>query len=135
MPHHREPGAPAIPELPGLTQQSRAHVWLAAQEALVPIVGQGGFAALYQRCLHLAQRDHPWLAAADEDAGGVLRFESLLQALSQQPPARAAAAQEQLLRDFLDILANLIGPALVERLLGSVVVVPPNGPPEQDRLP
>jgi hypothetical protein len=109
--------------------------WLALQVALVPIVGQGGFAALYQRCLHLAQRDHPWLPAANEDEARPLRFEPLLQALSQQPPARAAAAQEQLLRRFLDILANLIGPALVERLLGSVVVVPSNGPPQQDRLP
>jgi hypothetical protein len=135
MAHHFKPVRPTSPHLrsapaPGLAVAD----WLALQSALVPIVGQGGFAALYQRCLYFAQRDHPWLSAAREGDGDgdALRFEPLLLALSRQPPACAAAAQEQLLRSLLDILANLIGPALVERLLGSVVVVPSNGPSGQD---
>lgn len=106
--------------------------WLALQSALVPIIGQGGFIALYLRCLHLAQPAYPWLSEADESGERALSFEPLLQALSRQPAAGAAQAQDRLLRTFLGILANLIGPALVQRLLGSVVVVPSSGPPEQD---
>jgi hypothetical protein len=109
--------------------------WEALESALVPIIGQGGFVALYQRCLHLAMPDHPWLSAAADISERGAGFEPLLQALSQQPPERAAAAHEHLLRSFLDILANLIGPSLVQRLLGSAVVVPPSDPPEQDALP
>jgi hypothetical protein len=107
-------------------------IWLALQSALVPIIGQGGFIALYQRCLHLAQPACPWLSEADESGERALRFEPLLQALSRQPAAEAAQAQGRLLQSFLDILANLIGPALVQRLLGSVVVVPTSGSSEQD---
>lgn len=116
---------------PGAAEAART-TWLALQSALVPIIGQGGFIALYRRCLHLAQPAHPWLSDADESGDRALRFEPLLQALSCQGAAGAAQAQEHLLRTFLDILANLIGLSLVQRLLGSVVVVPSSGPPEQD---
>ncbi len=105
------------------------------QSALVPIIGQGGFDALYQRCLHLALPRHPWLSQVTASEPPDPGFQSLLRALSQHPPQDAAAAQEFLLRSFLDILANLIGPSLVQRLLGTVVVVPSSGPPEQDPLP
>lgn len=116
---------------PGAAEAART-TWLALQSALVPLVGQGGFVALYRRCLHLTESAHPWLTDADEAGEQVLRFEPLLLALARQAPATALEAQEHLLRTFLDILSNLIGPSLVQRLLGSVVVFPSSRPPAQD---
>jgi hypothetical protein len=116
---------------PGAAEAART-TWLALQSALVPIIGQGGFIALYRRCLHLAQPAYPWLSEADESGERHLRFEPLLQALSRESSPAAAQAQEHLVRTFLSVLANLIGPALAQRLLGSVVVLPPSSPSEQN---
>jgi len=137
MPRLPEPAAPAPRQPP---EGAAAHAlaigkWLALQSALVPIIGQGGFAALYQRCLHLVQPAHPWLAAAEESRDRALHFEPLRQALSQAESAQAALAQDQLLQTFLDVLGNLIGPSLVERLVGPALVSPSSSPAGQDPLP
>lgn len=119
----------------GTAPDVQAQAWLALQEALVPIIGHAGFVALYQRCLHLAGPQHPWLSQAENVAPGAFSFEPLQRALSQQPPHDAAAVQALLLRSFLDILTNLIGPSLVQRLLGTAVVASFEPPPEQDSPP
>jgi len=119
----------------GAASDAQVGPWLAVQAALVPIIGQAGFVALYQRCLHLALPQHPWLSQAENVASGDFSFEPLQRALSQQPPHDAAAVQALLLRSFLDILTNLIGPSLVQRLLGTAVVAPFEPPPEQDSPP
>ncbi|MED5619151.1 hypothetical protein [Ideonella sp. BN130291] len=109
--------------------------WKAVQAALVPIVGQGGFVALYRRSLHLTCVGHPWLAAADEGTERSADFQALLHVLRGQPPEQAQAANEQLLQSFQAILASLIGASLVQRLLGAVLVVPPIGHAEQGPFP
>ena len=136
MSNHAPPAStgPPTPDA-GVAPDIDIATWQSMQSALVPIIGQGGFDALYQRCLHLALPRYPWLSQAAITHPPGSGFGSLLSASSQHPPQDAAAAQEFLLRSFLDILANLIGPSLVQRLLGTVVVVPPSGPPEQDPLP
>lgn len=131
------PASPAPPSPPGSTEASNTEVaaWLALQSALEPIIGRGGFGALYQRCLHLALHDHPWLSEAQEAGDRAWSFEPLLRALSQQPPRQAAAAQAQLMRSFVDLLANLIGPSLVQRLLGTADPLAPSASRQQDPLP
>lgn len=124
--------APRSPSSAAAAQEKALETWQAVEVALVPIIGQGGFAALYQRCLHLAVAQHPWLSSVGEDGAQVVDFNRLLQALALQPPEQASAAQACLLRSFTAILANLIGPSLVQRLLGSVGGLAPNGLPEQD---
>lgn len=135
MSRHSDPAlqVPASTPEAGTGQEPIIATWVAVQSALVPVIGQGGFASLYQRCLHLAMPVHPWLSEAHESGDGAFRFEPLRQALSQQRPEQAAEAQAFLLQTLLNVLANLIGPSLVQRLLGSVVSVSPTIAPEHSR--
>lgn len=137
MPHRPEPAPQPLTQMPSgeAARQSPVERWSALRAALVPIVGEAGFAALYQRCLHLTLAKHPWLSAVAEDDDTGLGFASLRQAMSRQPPAQAAAAQDALLERFLATLADLIGPSLVHRLLGPAASLPTNDPPEQDSRP
>ncbi len=110
--------------------------WAAIDGALAPIVGRRGIAALYKRSLHLALADHPWLAAAYEGALQPGDFTSLHAALSQQTGANAAAAQDAIVQTFQDLLNNLIGQSLTQRLLQAagahLQAVPPSRTPSHD---
>lgn len=119
----------------GAALDAELEVWLGLQAALVPIIGHAGFVAVFQRCLHLALPRHPWLSQAENVAPGDFSFEPLQRALSRQPPQDAEAVRVLLLGSFLDILTNLIGPSLLQRLLGTAVVAPIETPPEQDSPP
>lgn len=92
-------------------------VWTAIDGALSPVIGPRGNAALYKRSLHLARAEHPWLAAAYEGAVQPGDYGALRAALAQQAPADASKAQDELLHIFHDLLADLIGRSLTERLL------------------
>ncbi|MBC7858431.1 MAG: hypothetical protein H7Z39_06555, partial [Burkholderiaceae bacterium] len=37
-------------------------VWQALARALIPLIGEKGFAILFARCVHLTRGAHPWLA-------------------------------------------------------------------------
>ena len=109
--------------------------WTAIDGALAPIVGPRGIAALYRRSVHLAVADHPWLAVAYEGALQPGDFNSLRAALSQQTAQNAAAAHDAMLKTFQDLLDNLIGRSLTQRLLQSVQDQPSSGDAVQDNLP
>ena len=91
--------------------------WVAIDGALSPVIGARGTAALYQRSVHRALQDHPWLAAAYEGALQPGDFASLRAAMSQQTGANSAAAHDAILQTFQDLLDNLIGRSLTQRLL------------------
>lgn len=110
-------------------------VWRAVDGALSPIVGRCGIAALYKRSLHLVLTDYPWLAAAYEDALEPGDFDSLRAALSQQTAHDAAAAHDATLQTFQDLLDNLIGRSLTQRLLQNVRDQPSSGDAVQDNSP
>jgi hypothetical protein len=86
-------------------------------KALSGVIGQRGCAALFQRSLHLASSDYPWLGAAYSGAAESGAFGALRSVLAQQTPEQAAAAHDSLLQTFLDLLADLIGESLTRRLL------------------
>lgn len=109
--------------------------WRAIDAALAPIVGRRGIAALYKRSLHLVLTDYPWLAAAYEGALEPGDFDSLRAALSQQTAANAATAQDAMLQTFQDLLDNLIGRSLTQRLLQSVWDQPSSGEAVQKQSP
>jgi hypothetical protein len=91
--------------------------WRAIDLALSPIIGKGGFAALYKRSLHLTCQEFPWLEvtpAASLHPDGLARLQA---SLSLQPGIDAAAANSCLLRHFSDLLTSLLGATLAERLL------------------
>ena len=109
--------------------------WRAIVAALSPIVGRRGIAALYKRSLLLVLPDYAWLAAAYEGALEPGDFDSLRAALSQQTAENAAAAQDAVLQTFQDLLDNLIGRSLTQRLLQSVWDQPSSSEAVQDKSP
>jgi len=95
--------------------------WRKIDDALSPIIGHAGTAALFKRSLYLAGADQPALTAMAEVETAPGDFALLRETLAQQSSAHAAAAvQAALLQTFLDLLTSLIGSALTERLLRSV---------------
>jgi hypothetical protein len=95
-------------------------IWRSVADALSPIIGSGGVAALYRRSLHVSRTAHPWLAPTPADgslAGELAALQALLQ---QQARDEAASATRTMLRTFDDLLVSLIGASLTEQLLASV---------------
>ena len=102
-------------------------VWSAIDKALSPVIGQRGSAALYQRSLHLARADYPWLGAAYQGDAERYGFDVLRAALAQQIPEDAAAAHDRILHTFIDQLTALIGASLTQRLLQPAWELPSSG--------
>jgi hypothetical protein len=107
-------------------------MWHDIDAVLSPIIGQRGVAALYKRSLYLVRADYPWLAVVHEGALKPDEFAALQTALLQQTSSNAATASGALLQTFFDLLTNLIGKSLTERLLRSVWVNTTGGNAEQD---
>jgi hypothetical protein len=91
-----------------------------AAEALTPILGAGGVAALYNRSVHLAGQTHTWMAAAKAGVPAAMDLAALTSLIERQTPTDAAAGGGLLLHTFYELLTSLIGPSLTERLLRSV---------------
>jgi len=98
--------------------------WSKIDDALWPIIGHAGMAALFKRSLYLARSHQPALTAMVEAELAPGDFALLREILAQQ--ADAAAVQANLLKIFLDLLTSLIGAELTERLLRSVWDNTPN---------
>jgi hypothetical protein len=95
--------------------------WRDVCAALSPIIGLGGVAALYQRSLCLRLANYPWLANVSDYPLEPGDFTALRRELSQQTKAEAVAANGALLHSLSQLLNNLIGVSLTERLLQSVL--------------
>jgi len=93
--------------------------WDAVNDALGPIIGRGGVAALYNRSLHLAGLHYPWLAAISRGAQTTMDLVALKAALSRQTSANATAGGTAVLQTFYELLSRLVGPSLTDRLLRS----------------
>ncbi len=106
--------------------------WQQVDDALNPIIGQGGVAALYKRSLYLTAKAHPWLAGAHERVGTATDLATLNAVLAQQSSADAIAGGDALLKTFYELLASLIGLRLTEKLLHSVLT---NSFPSDDSSP
>jgi hypothetical protein len=104
-----------------------ASTWREINAVLSPVIGPGGVAALYQRGLYMTRNAYPCLAAVREDALRPGEFVGLQLVLSQQTSAQAVAANGGLLQTFCELLANLVGTSLTERLLRSVRNLSPTG--------
>jgi len=101
-------------------------------QALTPIIGKSGMAALYKRTVHLAGRTHSCLALSQDGVQTTVDTTALTAALEQQAAADAAAAGALLLRTFHELLTILVGPSLAERLLRPVWATFSSGPSAQD---
>lgn len=131
---HLEHGAGANAD-PARVGEKVAATFRAIDDALSPIIGHRGVAALYRRSVHLASLTHPWLAQAHEGALTSLDLTLLAAVLAQQTTAQAVAGGAQLLQTFHSLLTTLVGPSLTERLLRPVWITFLSGPPAQDTKP
>jgi hypothetical protein len=129
---HLEHGAGATAD-PALVGAKVAATFRAINDALSPIIGHRGVAALYRRSVHLASVTHPWLAGAHEEVHVALDLVPLAAVLAQQTTAQAVAGGTRLLQTFHSLLTSLIGPSLTERLLRPVWVNFLSGPSAQDK--
>jgi len=110
-------------------------IWQEIDEALAPILGQGGVAALHNRAFYATGKAHPWLAAGREDLSTGMDLVTLKSILAQQSSAAAAAAGSDFLQTFEKLLTSLIGLALTEALLRPVWVKTSSGAPAEDTSP
>ena len=97
-----------------------ASILRSIDQALAPIVGQRGMAALYKRSVHLSRQIHPWLSIAAEGADASMDIEALAAALATRTSVDAAAVGTELLASLRGLLSTLIGESLTERLLRPV---------------
>lgn len=104
-----------------------AVIWRRIEDALWPIIGHDGVAALFKRSLYLARGEHPCLALMFDALCTPSDFALLRETLARQPDAAAAAAYTGLLRNFVELLTKLIGSSLTEHLLRSVWDRPSSG--------
>jgi hypothetical protein len=110
-------------------------IWGEVEQALHPIIGHRGVAALFNRSLKLAADRHPWLAVARGGALDAVDASVLKAMLLQQTAAAAADGGAALFHCFHDLLASLVGAPLTHRLLHAVWDPPTGDTPAQDLLP
>jgi hypothetical protein len=93
----------------------RVYDMLAGHLAL--LIGEAGVRALTARSLHLARRDFPWLAEAQESGPSEGPFARARLSFARQEPAAATEAAAAVLATLGGLLATLIGEALTMRVL------------------
>ncbi len=100
-------------------------LWMGIDARLSPVIGRRGMAALYQRSVHIASADYPWLVKARVRGFHCDEFAELKRALVEQPDVQVSAASTRLLQVFCTLLEGLIGRTLSKRLLRLSYQIPP----------
>ena len=95
--------------------------WISVEIVLNPVIGQKSLASLYQRSIFLTNRVCPWLTNTSGGIESSMDFDALKNMLIQQGEAGAAAAGGTFLQMFYEMLSSLIGFALTETFLRSVL--------------
>lgn len=95
-------------------------IWQELDQALHPIIGHRGVAALYNRSLHLTATAYPWLAIGHQGVAAAADPSALKAALVQQTAAEATAGGLALLLSSRKLFASLVGASLIDRMLRSV---------------
>lgn len=107
-------------------------IWLEINQALHPIIGHRGVAALYNRSLKVAAREFPWLGEGHQGVLAAVDASALKASLLRQPPEVAVGGGIVLFITFHELLASLVGASLTDQLLSAVWTQPSGTPPEQD---
>ena len=94
--------------------------WQTIEASLTPIIGQCSVATLYKRSCYLASREHAWLMDIHDGMQTTMNLAALKSALLEQGSSEIAAGAGRALQMFYEVLANLLGASLTERLLQSV---------------
>ena len=102
-------------------------IWLDIDRALSPVIGERGVSAVYKRSVNLIRADFPWLWRAYEGVPDQGQFVVLGTQISQQSTSNGLTANIALLHAFCNLLENLIGKALTDRLLRTALDNRPTG--------
>lgn len=94
--------------------------WQRISDALAPVIGQRGVAALYKRSIHLTIPGNPWIAACTGSMPDTMDLSVLRTVLARQAGVEAASGGGALLAALRELVGTLIGPKLTEQLLASV---------------
>jgi len=86
-------------------------------QQLAPLIGAGGLNAVFERSVHLTQREFSWLAPADSAWPRDAPFTHVRVSLERQDPAAATDAAIAVLATFGELLASFIGDGLTTHLL------------------
>ena len=105
--------------------------WQTVSDALAPVLGSRGVAALYIRSVHLASASHPFLVGIDATNTKV-DLPALQALLIQQPESVIAAAGATFAAILTSLLEGLVGPSLTRRLLRDVQAPLISGSTAQD---
>lgn len=95
-------------------------VWLQIDQALRPILGHRGVAALFNRSVKHTAARFPWLDQYPQDVLAVVDPSVLEAALLLQTAAEATAGVDSLFQSLRALLTSLVGSSLTDRLLRSV---------------
>lgn len=109
----------ALPAQQKEVENRTTELWDALASELMSIIGNDGFAILYARSLHVAQKSFPWLAVSQSLPPTDSLFISLKISLEERPSAVASEASRTLLLTFTTLLAGLIGEPLTISILHS----------------
>lgn len=82
-----------------------------------PLIGHAGVAALTDRAVHLARREHPLLERLSEPPGAERTFDHVIACLKGQDPAAATDAAAAVFATFFGLLVDFIGEPLTAGLL------------------
>jgi hypothetical protein len=121
VPLRQEIIASLMEQQPGNIADAAMVHWEKLADEIISVVGEAGFASLYERSVYLAQSTFPWLppGSSSSRVPHSHRFAELGMHLADQTPAHARAAHSLLLTTLTDILASLIGEQLTASILRS----------------
>jgi len=104
--------------------------WSRLGRQLVPLIGEGGFVALFTRSARLLSPSRAWLSIDATRRTSTLLLFALEQDLAAADPAEAAATHDELMGTFVRQLGALIGPTLTARLLAETAA---DGTPQKNQ--
>ena len=107
--------------------------WAEIKQAIAPVIGARGVAALYERSLFLTRGQHPWMVPVPDGVEMEMSLPALEAILIQQDSATAVAGGVAHLQTFHEVLSSLIGPSLSDSLLRSIWEKSTNGPAALDK--
>lgn len=95
-------------------------IWRRISEQLEPVIGKRGFNILFERSIQLASKTHQWLGLVEANEAMGVSLTDMTDMLAAQDAPVAHEASCAVLTSFTDLLANLIGASLADRLLHAV---------------
>ena len=101
----------------GQVSEAALATWRRVEAELSPVLGAAGVAALYRRSLSRARAEGPALAEVYDATAYAKGTEPLRHVLANLSHADAVVASRALIQAFCELLVDLIGAPLTERLL------------------